>query len=91
MEFRKDLSNLAWEEVRKRQLLRFPLVSEWIKITGMVEGQYILDIGSGPGVFTCEYAKVVGPMGRVVSIEKNQQEPLGFLSSKRNPKISKTY
>ncbi len=42
----------------------------------------MLDIGPGPGVFVNEYAKMVGPEGRIVAIEKSAeaiQYALGYL------------
>ncbi len=72
MLFQRDLSGANWDEVRERQLQRFALVREWIALAGMREGGKVLDIGSGPGVFACEYAKTVGAGGIVYALEKAQ-------------------
>jgi ubiquinone/menaquinone biosynthesis C-methylase UbiE len=73
MEFSKDLSHITWDEVKKRQLQRFPLVKEWIRLTGMRKGHTVIDIGSGTGVFALEYAKTVGNEGKVYAIDRSQE------------------
>jgi len=70
MHFQKDLSHADWDEIGRRQVARIDLVLEWIALTSMRAGSRVLDIGPGPGVFTCEYAKVVGPTGKVFALEK---------------------
>lgn len=79
MQFQKDLSYLGWDEVKKRQLQRLPLVDEWIKLVGMKEGITILDIGPVPGVFTLRYADAVGTTGRVTALDKSR-EALTYLA-----------
>lgn len=76
LDFQKDLSYIGWEEVRNRQLLRFPLDKEWIRLTGMQEGDTIVDIGSGTKVFVCEYSKIVG---------KNERAQILVAAARRNP------
>lgn len=73
MDFHKDLSSLGWEEVRRRQLHRMSLVKEWIDLVQLNHGDYVLDIGPGPGVFTLKYAEVVGPEDKVTAIEKSDE------------------
>jgi ubiquinone/menaquinone biosynthesis C-methylase UbiE len=68
--FEKDLSHADWDEVGRRQVARIDLAREWITLTGMRAGSQVLDIGPGPGEFTCEYAKVVGAVGKVYALEK---------------------
>ena len=70
MHFEKDLSQADWDEIGRRQVGRIDLVREWIALTGMRAGSRVLDIGPGPGEFTCEYAKVVGAAGKVYALEK---------------------
>ena len=70
MHFEKDLSQADWDEIGRRQVGRIDLVREWIALTGMRPGSRVLDIGPGPGEFTCEYAKVVGAAGKVYALEK---------------------
>jgi ubiquinone/menaquinone biosynthesis C-methylase UbiE len=70
MHFEKDLSHADWDEIGRRQAARIDLVREWIVLTGMRAGSRVLDIGPGPGEFTCEYAKVVGAAGKVYALEK---------------------
>ncbi len=71
--FFKDVSKLGWEEVKKRQSQRLPLVREWIKLTNMDTGSKILDIGPGPGVFLTEYMNRVGNEGEVYVLEKSEE------------------
>lgn len=73
MHFIKDLSNTSWDDVHKRQLARFPLVEEWIALTGMKPGDTVLDIGPGPGAFTLQYASVVGGSGKIIALEKSEE------------------
>ncbi|WP_307205267.1 class I SAM-dependent methyltransferase [Paenibacillus harenae] len=77
--FHKNLSELGWEKVKKRQLHRLPLVDEWIELIQMKSGYSVLDIGPGPGVFTQRYAKVVGITGKVTALEKSE-EAIGYLT-----------
>jgi ubiquinone/menaquinone biosynthesis C-methylase UbiE len=53
-------------------LQRFPLVKEWIRLTGMRKGHTVIDIGSGTGVFALEYAKTVGNEGKVYAVDRSQ-------------------
>lgn len=71
--FQKDLSHIGWDEVKKRQEERLPLVQDWIQLTHMTKGQTVVDIGPGPGVFTREYARVIGASGRVFAVEKSPE------------------
>jgi ubiquinone/menaquinone biosynthesis C-methylase UbiE len=68
--FQKDLSEADWDDIGRRQVARIDLAREWIALTDMRAGSRVLDIGPGPGEFTCEYAKVVGAGGRVYALEK---------------------
>jgi ubiquinone/menaquinone biosynthesis C-methylase UbiE len=72
-QFHKNLSLLGWEEVKKRQLHRLPLVYEWINLVLLKSGNSVLDIGPGPGVFTSRYAEAVGNTGKVVVLEKSPE------------------
>lgn len=38
---------------------------------GFTRGQTIIDIGSGPGYATIDLAKIVGPTGRVIAVERS--------------------
>lgn len=71
--FTKDLSFIGWDEVKRRQLERVSLAPQWIELTNLAPGMIVVDIGPGPGVFTREYAKVVGKPGKVYAIEKSPQ------------------
>jgi len=71
--FKKDLSHITWAEVKRRQLQRLSLVHDWIRLTAMTSGLTVVDIGPGPGLFTREYAKIVGKDGKVYAIEKSLQ------------------
>lgn len=85
MEFDKNLSHVGWEEVKRKQLQRAPLVYEWIKFVGMKQGSTILDIGTGPGVFTMEYARVVGDQGTIYALDQSK-EALDFFLKEVNEK-----
>ncbi|ADG06113.1 class I SAM-dependent methyltransferase [Kyrpidia tusciae] len=71
--FDKDFSQVDWEKVKQGQLIRQSLGSEWIRLTGLAPGMRVMDIGTGPGVFTRMYAEAVGEMGRVYALEKSPQ------------------
>lgn len=49
------------------------MVRHWIELAGIRPGDTVLDIGSGPGVFTLQYAKTVGNKGRVLAWEKSKE------------------
>jgi len=38
---------------------------------GITEGQTVVDVGSGPGYATLDLAEIVGPLGRVIAIERS--------------------
>ena len=42
-----------------------------IKYSGLKAGQVVADIGSGPGLFTFPFARVVGPAGQVIAADVN--------------------
>lgn len=69
--FFKDVSKLGWEEVKRRQSHRLPLVDQWVQLVNMQPGSKVLDIGPGPGVFLAEYVKRVGSEGEVYALEKS--------------------
>ncbi|SOC15223.1 methyltransferase family protein [Ureibacillus xyleni] len=73
MHFHKDLSYVGWEEVKRRQLERVPLVDEWIKLVNMKKGETVLDIGTGPGVFTLQYANFVGEDGKIYALDQSKE------------------
>ncbi|MCF6410758.1 methyltransferase domain-containing protein [Pseudalkalibacillus salsuginis] len=73
MNFRKDLSNTTLDEIKKRQLVRFPLVKEWIEFVGIKNGDTVLDIGPGPGTFTLQYSNIVGEKGKIIAFEKSEE------------------
>ena len=81
--FKKDLSLIGWDEVKRRQLERFSLVSHWIELTNLAAGMTVVDIGPGPGVFTRKYAQTIGSRGKVYAIEKSPQA-LEFLLMELN-------
>jgi SAM-dependent methyltransferase len=47
--------------------------SELLKLLKIKPGQQIADVGSGPGYYSFQFAKMVGPTGHVYSIEMNAQ------------------
>jgi len=49
---------------------------------GFAEGQTIIDLGAGPGYATIELARLVGPQGRVIAIERSRRF-LDHLESER--------
>lgn len=73
MAFQKDLSYIGWDEVKRRQQVRFALAEEWIALTQMGEGSRVIDIGPGPGIFVRRYLQSVGETGCVWAIEKSSE------------------
>lgn len=73
MEFHKDLSHVGWEEVKRKQLQREPLIYEWIELVGMKRGSSVLDIGTGPGVFTLKYAHAIGDKGTIYALDQSKE------------------
>lgn len=54
---------------------------EIIHTLNIVPGQFIADVGSGGGYFTYRFAELVGPKGKVYTIDTNK-EFLAFVSQK---------
>jgi ubiquinone/menaquinone biosynthesis C-methylase UbiE len=60
----QDLAQFISRQQRKRHL-----AAVWAELAGVRAGMAVLDIGSGPGVLAEEYAKIVGPNGRVYALD----------------------
>ncbi len=69
--FRKDLSHISWDEVYARQMQRASLVPEWMDAVGLMPGDQVLEVGSGPGYVTLVLAKRVGAHGCVYAIDRS--------------------
>ncbi len=61
-----------------RKLVQHPkrIVGSYIK-----EGDTVIDIGCGPGFFSIEMAKLVGPQGKVIAVDL-QEKMLGHVKRK---------
>ena len=69
--FRKDMSNLTWDEVLARQARRAPLMSAWFAAMNIKAGSHVVDIGSGPGFTSLAMAEIVGPTGLVSAVDRS--------------------
>lgn len=69
--FRKDLSNVSWEQVYARQALRAELVPGWIEALRLKGGDRVLEIGAGPGYVSLALAERVGPSGVVYALDRS--------------------
>lgn len=76
--FRKDLSNVSWEQVYARQALRAELVPGWIEALRLAAGGRVLEIGAGPGYVSFALAERVGPQGLVYALDRSA-EALAYL------------
>lgn len=56
--------------LRQAEFLR-PLTERLFREAGLVEGQHVLDLGSGPGDVAILAAAIVGPSGAVVGVERD--------------------
>ena len=50
----------------------------WLSVAGVVAGATVADIGCGPGAMSVELARLVGPSGRVIAVERDQTAPVKF-------------
>ena len=67
---------LGWSEAEQDRLIRqaallAPLTERLFRAAGIGAGQRVLDIGSGVGDVSMIAARLVGPSGRVVGVERN--------------------
>ena len=69
--FRKDLSNVSWEQVYARQALRAELVPGWLDALRLKAGDRVLEIGAGPGYVSFALAERVGPQGLVYALDRS--------------------
>src|SRR5579859_7560447 len=69
--FRKDLSNVSWEQVYARQALRAELVPGWIEALRLKPGDRVLEIGAGPGYVSFALAERVGRQGLVYALDRS--------------------
>lgn len=76
--FRKDLSNVSWEQVYARQALRAELVPGWMAALRLRAGDRVLEIGAGPGFVSFELAAQVGRAGLVYAVDRSA-EALAYL------------
>ena len=60
---RLGLQHRVWQQI---------VIDCWRR-AGIGEGSRVLDIGAGPGYATADLAKLVGPAGRVVAVERSQR------------------
>ncbi|HTY69088.1 MAG TPA: methyltransferase domain-containing protein [Alphaproteobacteria bacterium] len=69
--FRKDLSNVSWEQIYARQALRAELVPGWLDALRLKAGDRVLEIGAGPGYVSFALAERVGPQGLVYALDRS--------------------
>jgi ubiquinone/menaquinone biosynthesis C-methylase UbiE len=69
--FRKDLSNVSWEQVYARQALRAELVPGWLDALRLKAGDRVLEIGAGPGYVSFALAERVGSRGLVYALDRS--------------------
>ena len=74
---REELERLGtqhriWSEDNHRLITR----------AGFGEGATLVDIGCGPGYTTLDLARVVGPKGRVIGVDRDGEESLPMLKAK---------
>lgn len=77
--YQKDLSHLTWDEVFARQLERADLVESWMEALHLQPGDYVLDIGAGPGYVSLVLAEQVGPDGLVYALDRSA-DALAYLA-----------
>lgn len=51
-----------------------PFSSEFLRRSGLKQGDHVIDVGCGIGEFTCWLAEQVGPKGRVVAIDISEEQ-----------------
>jgi ubiquinone/menaquinone biosynthesis C-methylase UbiE len=71
--FRKDLSNVSWEQVYARQALRAELVPGWLAALRLRAGDRVLEIGAGPGYVSFALAERVGRSGLVYAVDRSAE------------------
>ncbi len=54
-----------------RQQRKRHLAAVWARLAGLQSGMVVLDIGCGLGILTQEYARLVGPAGKVYGVEQS--------------------
>lgn len=82
--YHKDLSHLTQEHVWERQAKRAPLAERWWRLAEGRAGMRVLDAGCGPGFFTLDLARRVGPEGYVLALDVNP-EAVAALHARRPP------
>jgi SAM-dependent methyltransferase len=60
------------ERLRRQHEVWRPLVEDLWSRAGLAAGQTILDLGCGPGFATLDLARIVGPSGRVIAVDRSE-------------------
>lgn len=84
MHYRKDLSHLGQDHIFERQRLRAPLMDLWWRLADARPGMRVLDVGCGPGFFTLDLARRLGPEGSVLAVDVNP-DAIASLEARRGP------
>ena len=82
--YRKDLSHLRTQDIWDRQARRAPLADLWWRLAEGRPGMRVVDAGCGPGFFTLDLARRVGPEGEVLAVDV-QAESVDFLRAQGPP------
>ena len=56
----------------QHRVWRPPAVDAWMR-GGITTGQTLIDLGCGPGYATVDLAEIVGPSGRIISLDKSRR------------------
>jgi ubiquinone/menaquinone biosynthesis C-methylase UbiE len=79
-----DLSHLTPQHVWDRQARRAPLADLWWRLAEGRPGMRVADVGCGPGFFTLDLARRVGPAGSVLAVDL-RPDLLAFLALRAPP------
>jgi SAM-dependent methyltransferase len=69
---RLEFQHRVWAEENRRFVAR----------TGFGEGATVVDLGCGPGFTTLDLARVVGPEGRVIAVDRDGERSLPLLEER---------
>ncbi|MCP3896123.1 MAG: methyltransferase domain-containing protein, partial [Bacteroides sp.] len=78
-EYRFGYTNVELERLKYQHLVWANENQRFISRAGFSKGATLVDLGCGPGYTTLDLAKVVGPGGKIIAVDRDGERSLPLL------------